>query len=104
MVIHTVQPGDTIQALARRYGTSPSRIISDNAVSNPRDIAVGQALVILIPQTVYTVRPGDTLESIAAQSGVPEIVLLQNNPELISAPYLRTGQTIVLQFQEPKRR
>lgn len=104
MIIHTVQPGDTVWALAQRYGVSASRIISDNAVMNPNDMAVGRALVILIPQVLYTVRPGDTLKTIADRYAMTEIELLQNNPSLISAPYLRAGQTIVIQFQEPKRR
>lgn len=104
MIIHTVHPGDTVWALARRYGVSPSRIISDNAVNDPKNMAVGQALVILIPQTVYTVQPGDTLRSIASRYGAEEIELLQNNPSLILSAYLRAGQEIVIRFQEPKRR
>lgn len=104
MIIHTVQPGDTVWSLARRYNVSPSRIISDNAVSNPQNLPVGQSQVILLPQEVYTVRPGDTLETVAARSGVPEIELLQNNPSLVFSSYLRAGQTLVLRFQEPKRR
>lgn len=104
MIIHTVQPGDTIWRLARQYGASPSRIISDNGIANPQSLPLGQSLIILIPETVYTVQPGDTLRSIAARFSVPEITLLQNNPDLISSPYLRAGQTIVIHFQEPKRR
>ncbi len=104
MIIHTVRQGDTVYSLARQYGVSPSRIISDNGILSPQRLALGQTLVILIPETVYTVRPGDTLNAIAARFAVPEITLLQNNPELISAPYLRAGQSIVIHFQEPKRR
>lgn len=104
MIIHTVQPGDTIWGLARRYGVSPNRIISDNSIVNPRDLPIGQSLIILLPETVYTVRPGDTLESVAARFSIPEISLLQNNPALISAPYLRVGQSLTIHFQEPKRR
>lgn len=104
MMIHTVQPGDTIWRLARQYGASPSRIISDNSVTNPRSLPAGQSLIILIPETVYTVQTGDTLKSIAARFSVSEITLLQNNPELIFSPYLRAGQSIVIHFQEQKRR
>lgn len=104
MIIHVVQPGDTVWSLARRYGTSASRIISDNGLSDPRNLPIGQSLVILIPQTLYTVQPGDTLETISARFSVPEITLLQNNPELLSTSYLRAGQQIVIEFQEAKRR
>ncbi len=104
MVIHTTAPGETVYSLARQYGVSPNRIISDNGISNPRQLPLGQSLIILIPETVYTVRPGDTLRSIANRFAVPEISLLQNNPSLILAPYLQAGQNIVIHFQEPKRR
>lgn len=104
MVIHTVRPGDTVWKLAQQYGVSASRIISDNGIRNPQQLPIGQALIILIPELTYTVQPGDTLETIAARFSVPEIVLLQNNPELIFSSYLMAGQTIVIHFQEPKRR
>ena len=104
MVIHTVRPGDTVWRLARQYGVSASRIISDNGIRNPQQLPIGQALIILIPELTYTVQPGDTLGTIAARFSVPEIVLLQNNPELIFSSYLMAGQTIVIHFQEPKRR
>ncbi len=104
MVIYTVQPGDTVWSLARQYGVSPSRIISDNAINTPGSLPIGQSLVILIPEVIYTVRPGDTLSSIARRYDMPEVALLQYNPELISAPYLRAGQNVVIRFQEQKRR
>lgn len=104
MVIHTVQPGDTVWTLSQRYKTPPSRIISDNGITNPRNMAVGRALILLPPEVTYTVQPGDTLASISAKFSIPEIELLQYNPDLITAPYLRAGQTIVIQFQAGKRR
>ncbi len=104
MVIHTVRPGDTVWRLARQYGVSASRIISDNGIRNLQQLPVGQALLILIPELVYTVKPGDTLETIAAQFSVSEIELLQNNPELIFSSYLMAGQNIVIYFQDPKLR
>ena len=104
MFIHIVRQGDTVWQLAQQYGVSANRIISDNGIQNPQRLPVGQALIILIPETVYTVRPGDTLESIAARFSVPEIELLQNNPNLIFSPYLTAGQNIVIHFQESKRR
>ena len=104
MVIHTVEPGDTVWNIANRYGVSPSRIISDNSIPNPSSLVIGQALVILIPELIYTVRPGDTIQSISERFGVSQITLLQLNPDLIFSPYLRTGQGIIIRLQEEKRR
>ena len=96
MTIHIVRPGDTVWKIAQTYGASPDRIISDNAIDNPRDLVVGQALLVLIPETVYTIRPGDTLSSISQALSVPILTLLQNNPNLIDQPTLIPGQTIAV--------
>lgn len=104
MQIHIVQPGETVWSLARQYGLSSSRIISDNGIHNPQSLVPGQALLLLFPKTVYTVMPGDTLETIANRFSVSRIQLLQYNPGLIASGYLRSGQTIVIEFQEEKRR
>lgn len=102
MYIHVVQTGDTIWSIAQAYGASPQRIVSDNGLTHPP--VVGQALIILIPETVYTVQPGDTLYSIASQFGVTWIELLQNNPSLAEDLLLIPGQTIAIRFQSQKRR
>ena len=65
MPIHVVQQGDTVGSIARQYGVSPQRIISDNNIRYPRYLPLGQALIVLIPETVYTIRVGDTLNSVA---------------------------------------
>ena len=70
MVIHVVAPGDTLYAIARRYGVSIESTAAANAVSDPNVLVVGQALAIPVARApaaplVYTVRPGDTLYVIA---------------------------------------
>jgi LysM repeat protein len=92
--VHTVQPGDTLFSIARRYNTTVAAIQHANGIVNPWYIRVGQRLVI--PQgspppssggSTYTVQPGDTLYSIAARLGknVWDIVVANNlsNPNLI---------------------
>ena len=56
MVIHVVQSGETVRDIARQYGVSSQRIISDNAIADETRLVVGQALVILQPETVHIVR------------------------------------------------
>lgn len=43
---YTVQPGDTVFRLARRFGVSPQTIISANSLWNPNYIRIGQVLQI----------------------------------------------------------
>lgn len=104
MTIHVVQPGDTVALIAQQYGVSPQRILTDNGIARTQTLVVGQALLILFPETAYTVRPGDTLGTIAEQFGTTVSVLLQNNPSLIFSRTVYPGQTIVIRFKDPKRR
>ncbi len=71
-VVYIVQFGDTLGALAWRYGTSVSAIASLNGISNPSRIYVGQQLVIPVGgstpgyppapgRQVHVVQPGQNL-------------------------------------------
>lgn len=44
--IHTVQPGEWIYAIARRYGISPDLLLKTNNLSNPNLVQPGQQLII----------------------------------------------------------
>jgi GH25 family lysozyme M1 (1,4-beta-N-acetylmuramidase) len=43
---HTIKSGDTLYAIAIKYGTTVAAIASANNISNPNQIKVGQVLVI----------------------------------------------------------
>ncbi|MBN1205018.1 MAG: LysM peptidoglycan-binding domain-containing protein [Myxococcaceae bacterium] len=43
---YTVQPGDTLSAIARRFGTSVQAIAQANGITNPDRISIGQRLTI----------------------------------------------------------
>ena len=45
-VTYTVKSGDTLSAIAKKYGTTYQKIASDNGISNPNKIYPGQKLVI----------------------------------------------------------
>ena len=68
VITYTVQLGDTVQAIAERFGLEPTTILWANpAVEDAPDLLrIGQEIVILPIDGVYhTVQEGDTLESIA---------------------------------------
>lgn len=96
--IYTVQPGDTAASIAERFGVSLQRLISDNSLTFSGQLAVGQALLILRPETVHTFRRGDTLFSIAQTYGTSVMQLYRNNPFLIGADYIPEGTQIAVTF------
>ena len=107
-VTYTVQAGDTLWAIARKYGCSIAEIVAANSdrIKNPNRIHAGWQLKIpksgapvsgstpdaVLPENkksgIYIVRQGDTLWKIARMynCSVAEIVFL--NRELIRDPAL----------------
>ncbi|SEU26422.1 spore germination protein [Lacrimispora sphenoides] len=104
MVIHVVQPGDTIKSISDYYKIPVDRLILENGITNPGNLAIGQTIVIVQPETLYTVQAGDTLESIAAQHGVTSMEILRNNPYLSDREILYVGESIVISYQTNKTR
>lgn len=98
-----MQSGDTLSAIAGRYGVSRSLLVEINGLTAPDRLVVGQALLILVPERVYTVREGDTLYSVSAAQGVPLLTLLQNNPGTAARDAIYPGQTLVLSYQNDGR-
>ncbi len=98
MEIYVVQQGDNINSIARKYGISPVRLITDNGISSPYSLAVGQTLVIAKPSMEYTVKDGDTLEGIAETFQVTVMQLLRNNPKLADRQYIYPGETLVISY------
>lgn len=98
-IYYTVQSGDTLWEIAKKYKTTINEIASINDISNPNLIYPGQTLRILTNSInegsetratgsiTYTVKRGDTLSKIALAYGVTvnHIVQLNNiqNPNLI---------------------
>ena len=104
MNIHVVQPGETINSISEYYNIPAGRLILENGITNPDNLAIGQTIVIVQPDILYTVRAGDTLESIAEQYGVSPMDLLRNNPYLSDREILYVGETIVITYQTNKTR
>ncbi len=98
MLIHVVNPGETIQSIAEYYGMPADKLIQDNGLNSPYSLAVGQTLIIVTPEVVYSVKEGDTLENIADTYHVSLIELLANNPYLSDREFLYPGDPIVIHY------
>lgn len=101
-MIHVVQSGETINSIAENYNIPVERLISENGITNPDNLAVGQTIVIVQPEILYTIKQGDTLEDIAELYRVSVMELLRNNPYLSDDDFLYPGETIVISYQTDK--
>ena len=52
VIIHEVRRGETVYSIARQYGVDPRRLMTDNGVPDPGDLAVGQTLTVRFPRQV----------------------------------------------------
>lgn len=63
---YTVKAGDTLGAIATKFGTTYQELARINNISNPNLIYVGQVIKINgVSSNTYTVQKGDTLSEIA---------------------------------------
>ncbi len=77
-ILHVVQPGETLLAIAQRYGVSMQAIQAANGIGNPERIQAGQTLVI--PLATPTPAPGPT------PTPTPTPVPTYPPPPLLSPP------------------
>jgi LysM repeat protein len=101
---HTVGRGETLSAIAARYGTTVAALVQANGLASANMIYVGQRLTIpgggaagssggSQQGTVYTVRRGDTLAAIAARYGTTAWAISNANG-LANANYIYPGQQL----------
>ncbi len=103
MIIYTVESGDSINSIARRFGISPLRIASDNGLRNPSQLAVGQSLYIGTDNIRYVLQQGQTLYSVSQEYGVPLEALIEANPTL-NPLNIQAGTTVNIPVEQPERR
>jgi len=91
--IHTIQPGETLGSIARRYGLTIDQLARSNNIDNPNEIYFGQQLNIwssvenntvapndsVASAATYVVQRGDTLGEIARNHGVSVATILAAN-------------------------
>lgn len=99
MIIHVVEPGQTLTSIANQYNVTTDRLITDNQLPNPENLLVGQSIVVLYTDVTHTVVEGDTLYDLAETYDVQVTQILRNNPWLADTQGLTPGETLVISFQ-----
>lgn len=93
MQIEIVNPGESLWSISRRYGVPEAEIIRLNAINNPSQLVVGQALVIPTSGRNHTVQPGESLYSIARRYGVTVESIVQLN-QITSPAAISVGMVL----------
>jgi LysM repeat protein len=108
VVWHTVQPGETLSSIARRYGTTWQAIVQENNLSNPNQIYAGQKLAIPTSggssggtasgcRIRHTVQPGEWVWQIARRYGVsPYDILAANGLSIQTANTIYPGTVLCI--------
>ena len=114
---YTVKPGDTIGAIAKRYGLSTEAVLTRNGLTARTVIYPGQKIKLVggsVPAakpapaapaapaaaSTYVVKPGDTLGAIASRHGVSlQSVLTANRLSMTSI--IHPGQKLTLGAKAP---
>jgi len=104
-LIYVVARGDTVKALAARFGSTVDSILASNpAITNVNLIYEGQRLTIYAASTTppppppsgqtYYVKSGDTLRKIATKFNTSVDALLKVNPQIANPNLIYVGQAI----------
>ncbi len=100
--VYVVQMGDTLSAIAGRYGTTVAAIAQRNGLADPSRIYVGQRLIIPVggaPQPggtrIHIVQRGETLSYIAWKYGTTVAAIVQAN-NLANPSLIYAGQRLVI--------
>jgi LysM repeat protein len=97
---YTVKSGDSLSAIAQRFGTSTSVLAQLNGISNPNLIRPGQE--IRLPagaQSSHVVQRGETLSRIAAANDISVSALRAANPQIANPNRIYPGDRINIPAQ-----
>lgn len=102
---YTVQPGDTLYSIARRFGTTATAIANANGIANINYIRVGQRLYIPgysgggtswpVDSTYYIVKPGDSLSILARRFNTTVQAIARANG-ISNTSFIYVGQKLII--------
>lgn len=90
---YTVVAGDTLGAIARKFGTTVEEIVRLNNLADPNRISIGQKLVIAA--RTHTIVAGDTLSAIAKRFDTTVDAIVKAN-NLADANKIAIGQILLI--------
>ena len=104
---YTLEPGDTLGAVARRHGVSVAAIAAANHIGNPNRVFAGQVLNIpgkgpapAAPR-VHVIASGETLGAIARRYGVSVAAIARANG-IADPNRIRAGQRLSVPGGTPR--
>ncbi len=106
---YIVQPGDTLSAIAYRFGVDMQTLAQANDIANPADLKIGQKLVIPGLEGVHgqlSTRPvafGDSLTGLSRALHLPESTLTRLN-RVVSPYQLYAGRSLIVPIAAAKQK
>ncbi len=98
---YRVEAGDTVSAIAAKFGISSDTILWANGLANPNSLSVGQTLMVLpVSGVAYQIKEGDSLSTISALYGVPASAIAEYN-NVASNEILQVGRTLLVPGARP---
>jgi LysM repeat protein len=96
IMLYYIEPGDTLQGLADRFGISLETLLWANPHLDPEHLLPGQELTVLpVSGVIHTVAEGETAAEVAERYGVELRTLLTANGLSESSP-LRPGDRLLV--------
>lgn len=82
--VYTVQSGDTLYSIARRYGIDPRAVARENGITNPNQLRVGQRLKLSVGSSSNSIEtsssPAKAASSSVSAAPVTTVKSSQNVP------------------------
>ena len=102
MLIHVVEPGETLDTIAAQYGVSAIRLAENNGITNPARLAGGAGPLHSVSGDCAHRRGGGIPSPPSRREyGVSINQLYRNNPVLRGRPEISgPGQTLVTLYDE----
>ena len=96
IITYTVEDGDVLSSIARRFGISMDTIIWENGITNPHQLKPGTTLAVLpVSGITHEVKEGDSVTTVAKKYGIEEAKLCKQN-QIAEDTKLIAGTKIII--------